>query len=101
MDVERTTPISTDDDPTMHSIQDRPSLQVHHHQDISSNFHNNNKKIHEPFDDSDSDEDNDGNNKIYQEKCGSLRTNERSIPLSQFLQFMLDLKLACVYSYVS
>jgi hypothetical protein len=36
MDLERRAPISTDDDSTTHSIQDRAS----HHQDISSNLHN-------------------------------------------------------------
>jgi len=66
MDMERTTPNSTDDKSTMHSIQHRPSVQVHHHQDISSNLYT--KKeiiIHEPLDDFDSDEDNDGENKTY------------------------------------
>ncbi len=39
MDLERMTPNSADDYSTMHSTQDRPSVQVHHHQDISSNLH--------------------------------------------------------------
>jgi hypothetical protein len=69
MDLERTTLICTDDDSTMHSIQDCRSVQIHHYQDISSNLHNKtNKKIHEPLDDFYSDEDNDGDNKTYQEK---------------------------------
>jgi hypothetical protein len=78
MDLERTTPISTDDDSTMHSTQDRPSVQVHHHHDISSNLHNKTKKIYEPLDDFASDEDNDVDNKIYQEKVWEL-TNKRKV----------------------
>ena len=39
MDLERTTPISTDDDSTMHSTQDCPFVEVHHDHDISSNIH--------------------------------------------------------------
>jgi hypothetical protein len=101
MDLEITTPISTDDESTMHSTQDRPSVQVHHHQDISSNLYNKKKKymnlsiILTPM-------------KIMmltmkfiKIKCGSLRTNERSIPLPQILQSVLDLMLTCVYLYVA
>jgi hypothetical protein len=40
MDLERTTSLSTDDDFTMHSTQDCSFVQVHNHQDISSNLHN-------------------------------------------------------------
>jgi hypothetical protein len=79
MDEERTNPISTDDDSTMHSTQDCPSLQVHHHQDIASNLHHKKKKKKlEPLDDFDSDEDNDGENKTYQEKVWKL-TNKRKV----------------------
>jgi hypothetical protein len=79
MDVERTTPISTDGDSTMHSTQDCPSVEVHHHHDISSNIHKKKlKKIHEPVDDLDSDEDNNGENTTYQEKVWEL-TNKRKV----------------------
>jgi hypothetical protein len=79
MDVERTTPISTDDDSTMHLTQDCLSIEVHHHHDISSNIHKKKKKkIHEPLDDLDSDEDNDGENTTYQEKVWEL-TNKRKV----------------------
>jgi hypothetical protein len=79
MDLESLTPISTDDDSTMHSNQDRPSQQVHHYQDISSNLHNKKKKkINESLDHFDSDEDNDGDNKTYQEKVWEL-TNKRKV----------------------
>jgi len=80
MDVERTVRNSTDDDDsTMHSTQDRPSVQVHHDQDISSNLHNKKKKkIHEPVNDFDSDEDDEGDNKTYQERVWEL-TDKRKV----------------------
>jgi hypothetical protein len=79
MDVETTTRISTDDDFTMHSTQDCPSVEIHHHHDISSNIHNFFlKKIHEPLDDLDSDEDNDGENNTYQDKVWEL-TNKQKV----------------------
>jgi hypothetical protein len=70
MDVERSGPLSTDDDSTKTSTQDRPSKQAHHDQDILSNLHNKNKKkkLQEPLNDFDSDEDNNDDNKTYQEK---------------------------------
>ena len=43
MDVEKLDPNSTDDDSTKNSTQDHSSVQVHHDQDISSNFHNKKK----------------------------------------------------------
>ena len=67
--------ISTDDDSTIHSIQDCPSAQVHHHQGISSEKK---EKIHESLNDFDSDEENDGDNKTYQEKMWEL-TNKRKV----------------------
>ena len=39
--------------------------------------------------------------KFIKRKCGSLRTNVRSIPLPQYMQSMLDLVLACVFPYVA
>jgi hypothetical protein len=79
MDVERSIRIFIDDDCTIHSTEDRPSVQIHHHQDISSNFQNkNNKKINELFDDFDEDEDYDGENKTYQEKVWEL-TNKLKV----------------------
>ena len=60
MDVEKIVHNSTDDDSITHSTQD------HHDHDISSNLHM--KKIYQPLNDFDSDEDNDGDNKTYQEK---------------------------------
>jgi hypothetical protein len=101
MDEERTTPISIDDDSTMHSTQDCPSLQVHHHHDISSNLHHKKKKnlnlsmILTPI------KIMIVRIKLIKRKCGSLRTNETSIPLLQFFQSVLDLMLACVYPYVA
>jgi hypothetical protein len=59
--------------------QDPPSQQVHHQHDISSNFHNKKKrKINKSLDNFDSDEDNDGDNKTYQEKVWEL-TNKRKV----------------------
>ena len=46
MDVERTVRNSTDDDSTVHSIQDRPSVHVHHDHDLSSNLNNKKKYIY-------------------------------------------------------
>jgi hypothetical protein len=78
MDVERTVRNCTDDDSTMHSIQDRPSVQVHN---LSSNLNNKKKKYMNP-------------SMILtlmkimrviikpiKRECGSLRTNERLILL--------------------
>src|SRR5450631_254024 len=81
MDVEKSVPLSTDDDSTKTSTQDRPSKQVLHDQDISSKLHNKNKKkkkLQEPLNDFDSDEDNDGDNKTYQEKVWEL-TDKRKV----------------------
>ena len=65
MDLERSTTISTNDDSTMHSTQYHPYVQVHHYQGISSKYHNKKKKMHDPLEHFDSDEDNDGDNKTY------------------------------------
>jgi len=80
MDVEKSIHLSTDDDSTKTSTQDRPSKQVHD-QDISSNLYNKNKKkkkLQEAFNDFDSDEDNEGEHKTYQEKVWEL-TDKRKV----------------------
>jgi hypothetical protein len=98
MDVDRTVLNSTYDDCTKNSTQDHTSVQVHHNHDISSNLHNKkNKKLHKSLHEFDSDEDNDGDNKPIKNKRESLQTNERSIRLSQILQYVLDPNFACVY----
>ena len=40
MDVEKTISNFIDDDSTKYSTKDRPSVQIHHDHDISSNFYN-------------------------------------------------------------
>ena len=77
MNVERTVRNSTDDDSTVHSTQDHPSVQVHHDHDLSLNLHNK-KYIYEPLNDFDSDEDDEGDNKTYQERVWEL-TNKRKV----------------------
>jgi hypothetical protein len=102
MDVERFVPNSTDDDSTNNLTQDRTSVQVHHNHDISLNFHDRKNKNYINFliiltpmkitmvii-------------KLIKKKYGSLWTNERSIPVPQFLQSVLDPNIACVYPYVA
>ena len=79
MDVEKTIPNSTNDDSTKHSTQYCLYVQVSHDQDISSKFHNNkNLFLPKPLNDFDSDEDNDGDNKTYQEKVWEF-TDKRKV----------------------
>jgi hypothetical protein len=96
--VEITVSNSTYDDFTKNLTQDHTSVQVHHNHVISSNLHNRkNKKLHKPLHEFDSDEDNDGDNKLIKNKRESLRTNKRSIRLPQILQSVLDPNFACMY----
>jgi hypothetical protein len=64
--------------PEKKSTQDRPSVQVYHDHDISSNLHNKKKKLYESINSFDSDEDNDGDNKTYQEKIWEF-TDKRKV----------------------
>ena len=78
MDVEKTIRLSTDDHSTMTSIQDRPSGHVYHddiHQTLTINKK---KKLHESLNDFDSDEDDDGDNKTYQERVWEF-TDKRKV----------------------
>ena len=68
MDVENTLQTSAHDDSPNQLIQDLQSSQVHHDQEMSSHPLNKKKRqLPEPLNDLDSDEDNDGVEKIYQE----------------------------------
>ena len=58
-------------------------------------------KIQEPLNDFASYENNDGDNKTYKKKCGSLQTKERSILLPLFLQSVLNPNSACLYLYAA